>query len=546
MKELEKVLERRDANNKPHADFRLWLTTEPSADFPLGILQRSLKVVNEPPNGLKMNLKSTMSRVTEAQLEECPHPAFRPLVFTLAFFHAVVQERRKYGKIGWNVVYDFNETDFTVSMSLINTYLAKAHRSGDPIPWQTLRYLVGEAMYGGRVTDGFDRRIVTAYLEEYFGDFLFDTFQTFHFYKDEAVDYCLPAGSADLSRAVTRDAMVAHIDALPLENAPNVFGLHANAETGYLRNAAEEMWAGLVELMPRGSDGATQGASREATLTRLAADILAQIPAPFDRKMILRQQLERAAAAGHDSLQPTQVVLMQELERWNTLVNVIDSSLRSLQSALAGMIGMSSELDEVSTALSNGQLPAQWRRWAPATRKNLGRWLVHFQRRYQQFQQWVEAGEPNCLWLSGLMVPESYLSALVQITCRKYVWPLDKSSIVTRVTTYATAADVPARPKDGAYVTGLYLEGARWDTTHRRLAPQEKKVLIQELPVLEIIPQEASKLKHVGVYRTPVYVTRDRRNAAGVGFVFEADLSSDVHSSHWTLESVALCLNSDD
>ena len=50
---------------------------------------------------------------------------YADLVWTLAFFHAVVQERRKYGKLGWNVPYDFNETDFRISLSLVATYLSK-------------------------------------------------------------------------------------------------------------------------------------------------------------------------------------------------------------------------------------------------------------------------------------------------------------------------------------------------------------------------------------------------------------------------------------
>lgn len=47
-------------------------------------------------------------------------------------------------------------------------------------------------MYGGRVIDDFDRRIVRVYMDEYMGDFLFDTFQPFHFYRDESVDYRIP------------------------------------------------------------------------------------------------------------------------------------------------------------------------------------------------------------------------------------------------------------------------------------------------------------------------------------------------------------------
>jgi dynein heavy chain len=102
---LEKVLEKIE---KPHRDFRLWLTTEPISTFPIGILQRSLKVVTEPPNGLKLNLRSSYYKLSEEALEDCAHESFKPLVYVLAFFHAVVQERGKYGKIGWNVKYDFN------------------------------------------------------------------------------------------------------------------------------------------------------------------------------------------------------------------------------------------------------------------------------------------------------------------------------------------------------------------------------------------------------------------------------------------------------
>lgn len=84
-------------------------------------------------------------------LSDCPHPAFPPLVYVLAFFHAVVQERRKYGKIGWNINYDFNESDFRVSMQLLNTYLTKAFNQGDvKIPWESLKYLVGEVIFSFR------------------------------------------------------------------------------------------------------------------------------------------------------------------------------------------------------------------------------------------------------------------------------------------------------------------------------------------------------------------------------------------------------------
>lgn len=70
LKTLEKILEK---IRSPHPDFRLWLTTDPTDKFPLGVLQRSLKVVTEPPNGLKLNMRSSYSKIPEEVLAECPH-----------------------------------------------------------------------------------------------------------------------------------------------------------------------------------------------------------------------------------------------------------------------------------------------------------------------------------------------------------------------------------------------------------------------------------------------------------------------------------------
>merc|ERR1712023_256943 len=126
-------------------------------------------------------MRSTLAKLTEQQFEdECNHPAYRPLVYVLAFFHAVVLERRKYGKIGWNVNYDFNDSDLNISRRLLSLYLEKAYEDNDEfLPWGSLKYLIGDAMYGGRVSDNLDRRVLKTYLEEYMGDFLFDDCQKF-------------------------------------------------------------------------------------------------------------------------------------------------------------------------------------------------------------------------------------------------------------------------------------------------------------------------------------------------------------------------------
>uniref|UniRef100_A0A8C3NCR8 Dynein-1, subspecies f n=1 Tax=Geospiza parvula TaxID=87175 RepID=A0A8C3NCR8_GEOPR len=534
---LEKAVEK---ITDPHEDFRLWLTTDPTEGFPIGILQKALKVVTEPPNGLKLNMRATYFKIPPEALEECPHPAFKSLVYVLAFFHAVVQERRKFGKVGWNVPYDFNESDFQVCMEILNTYLTKAfEQKDDQIPWSSLKYLIGEVMYGGRAIDSFDRRILTVYMDEYLGDFLFDTFQVFHFYKSDTVDYKIPDGKG-------KDDFVEAIEALPLSNTPEVLGLHANAEIGYYTHAVRDMWVHLLELQPQtGETGG--GISRDEYIANVAKDIENKLPQVFD--------IDQIRKGFGVNIAPTTVVLLQELERFNKLIVRMGKSLAELQRALAGEVGMSSELDDVAQALFNGQIPGIWRRLAPDTLKTLGNWIIFFRARYDQYTTWVNEGEPEVMWLSGLHIPESYLTALVQATCRKNRWPLDHSTLYTEVTKYRKAEDITEGAAQGCYVSGLFLEGADWDIEQGCLTQSKPRVPVVELPILKIIPIEAHRLRLGSVsvlpppaehaVRTPVYTTSMRRNAMGFGLVFEADLYTTRHISWWVLQGVCLTLNAE-
>uniref|UniRef100_A0A3Q0RTU3 Uncharacterized protein n=1 Tax=Amphilophus citrinellus TaxID=61819 RepID=A0A3Q0RTU3_AMPCI len=446
LKKLEKALER---ITKPNPNFRLWITTNPIKDFPIvcsNLLQYCVQVVTEPPNGLKLNMRATYSKISHEALTTCPHPAFCSLVFVLAFFHAVVQERRKYGKIGWNVPYDFSESDFFVS----------AHKQGDTdIPWGSLKYLIGEVMYGGRAIDSFDRRILT-----------------FHFFRNKDVDYKIPP---------TGPKKV-YIETMPLANTPEVMGLHSNAEIGYYTNAVKEMWTHLIDLQPQtGMSESGGNVSRDKYITQVAQDTQNKLPQLFDLDVIHKK-------FGTD-ISPTSVVLLQELERFNKLVFRMQLSLTELQRALAGEVGMSSELDEVARSLFNGHIPAIWKKLAPDTLKSLGNWMSHFKRRYEQYSSWVNEGEPKVMWLSGLHIPESYLTALVQAACRKNGWPLDLSTLYSEVTQYRIS--FPA----GCFVSGLYLEGADWDIEKSCLVKSKPKVLVVELPILKVIPIETRRLR---------------------------------------------------
>merc|ERR1719146_11438 len=148
-------------------DYRLWLTSMPTATFPVPVLQSGVKMTNEPPKGLKFNMKNNFAQITEEQHECCAKPLpFKKLLFALAFFHAVILERRKFGPIGWNIAYEWMASDFAVSMEQFAMYIEKQSE----VPYQTMTYIVAEVNYGGRVTDDKDVRLISAVLVRYFNE----------------------------------------------------------------------------------------------------------------------------------------------------------------------------------------------------------------------------------------------------------------------------------------------------------------------------------------------------------------------------------------
>ncbi len=110
------------------------------------------------------NLHKAFDLFDQETLEKCSRQVeFQTILFSLCYFHAVVSERRKFGAIGWNRSYPFNNGDLVISVDVLYNYL----EANPKVPWEDLRYLFGEIMYGGHITDDWDRRLCKSFLEEY-------------------------------------------------------------------------------------------------------------------------------------------------------------------------------------------------------------------------------------------------------------------------------------------------------------------------------------------------------------------------------------------
>ena len=150
------------AKEKGHEDFRLYLTAEPSNKIPVGILEKCIKLTNEPASGLRENMCIAFNT-----LKINPAVSFADekrrcgVIFGLCYYHAVVIERKKFGSLGWNRNYPFSLDDLRNSDTIVGNYIEPGVSR---IPWEDLKYIVGEIMYGGHIVDDMDRVLNNAYL----------------------------------------------------------------------------------------------------------------------------------------------------------------------------------------------------------------------------------------------------------------------------------------------------------------------------------------------------------------------------------------------
>ena len=148
-----------------HENFRLFLTSMPDPSFPVSILQNGVKLTTEPPRGIVANMQRAIGDLNDEWFEDSKKPeVLHKLTFGLSFFHAVLMERRKFGPLGFNIRYEFNDSDLETSRTVLKMLINEQ----DVIPWDAMLYVTGHINYGGRVTDDWDRRCLITILKRFY------------------------------------------------------------------------------------------------------------------------------------------------------------------------------------------------------------------------------------------------------------------------------------------------------------------------------------------------------------------------------------------
>jgi len=487
-----------------HTDFRLWLTSKPSEHFPMAVLQSGVKMTKEPPKGLRQNLKSMYVKMVDADIVATSKPAeFAKLLFGLCFFHALVIERKRFGPLGWNIPYSFNDTDLDITIEQLKLYV----NAYDEIPYSVLQLLTSMVNYGGRITDDKDMRtsdIIVAGLlapQVLLQDFAFSSSGKYRTIQ------------ADLDGP--QKAYMDYVETLPLNAEPEVFGMHENAAITCAINETVEIFGIIVSLQPRTVSGG--GISREDQIGGIAKDLEAQMIPPWDEEKV---KLNFPI----DYNESMNTILGQEVAKYNKVVKKLNESLKALQLALKGLVVLSSELENMGNSLFDQQVPDNWTEVAYPSLKPLNAWFEDFLKRTVAFiNKWIMEGIPPSYWISGFFFPQGFLTAILQNYARQNRMPID--TVAFSYNFLDDEVETLAKPESGAYCYGLFLEASRWDKALHSLTDPRPKELFAPLPVIHKIPVQHRETPQEGIYRCPIYKILTRRGV----------LSTTGHSTNFVL-----------
>jgi len=523
--ELEKRLDSFAAEGS-HLTFRVFLSADPAKGIPIGILERSIKLTNEPPQGLLANLRRAFAQFNKEDFED-RDPKVKAILFGLCHFHALMLERKKFGPLGYNMMYPFTTGDLRDSASVLYNYLEGS--SSVKIPWEDLRYIFGAIMYGGHIVDDWDRKMCATYLNYFMVDELLDETEMVPYADGKLAWPSPPPGP--------HEKYIEHIESMPQPETPLLFGMHPNAEIGFRTAQCNEVFGLLMLLQPRDAGAGDDSGENLSPMQRAEGmcndflDEVRDINFPVDDLIRSMSDEEKG---------PYQFVFLQECEYMNVLVFEMVRSLAELQLGFRGELTMSAAMEALADSLHMEQIPPKWTKYGFPSTRPLMSWLLNLKERCEQLNDWVAdpLNIPKVVDISKLFNPQSFLTAIKQRCCQEQQLELDKLQVFTEVTK-RDVKQVDAAARDGAFVTGMWLEGARWDMNANCLDESKPKEMFFRMPVVNCKAGSATDREEKNIYICPSYCVPTRRPY----FVFAAQLRTKQPPAKWILGGVAIILD---
>ena len=529
MPSLETIVESfEDPKSNINPNFRLLLTSMPRDYFPVPVLQNGIKITNEPPKGIKANVARSLNNLSEEEHESCLKvKEWKKLLFNLTMFHAVIQERRKFGPLGWNIRYEFNESDLETSILMLKNFLDTEEEA---IPWDAIKFMTGEINYGGRVTDDWDRRCLMNILKIFIcPEALEDNYK----FSSSGVFYSPPITNLEGYKD--------YAESLPLVDEPEIFGMHDNANINFQMQESNLIVSTALSIQPRDTGKGSSGKSPDEVVDELAAKISEELP-----PLMVESEADPSVFARNKEglMESLGTFLGQEMVRFNKLLSVMKNSLEELRKAVKGIVVMSDELDMMYSCMLNNKVPGNWEKVAYPSLRPLASWVNDLKERVAFLRKWLAKGKPEAYWLSSFFFPQGFLTAVLQNFSRKYQIPIDILNFSFDFQPFYDITEITEVPDDGCFIYGLYMEGCRWDMQSLQLEDSHVGEMYANAPAIFFSPAE-NYTPDPEEYAMPVYKTSVRAGTLSTtghstNFIIAIDTPTSKLPQYWVLQGAAL------
>uniref|UniRef100_A0AC35TT30 DHC_N1 domain-containing protein n=1 Tax=Rhabditophanes sp. KR3021 TaxID=114890 RepID=A0AC35TT30_9BILA len=405
-------LEKKLHTLRPHANFRLILTAEIHPKLPISVIQASRVLVFEPASGLKANLIRSLTSIAGTRI--CKPPFERAhLYFLICWLHSIVQERLRYTPLGWANTYEFSDADLRVACDTLDAALDKiaAKRNNvDPekLPWETLQTLLSQCIYGGKIDNKFDQKLLDCFLGKLF---------TAKSFASEFVLIKNMDGKNALTvpEANSREGLLDWVGTLSQSQMPSWLGLPNNAEKVLLTERGQSMLKNLLkmsgdELAYDNDSDKKDAPSWMTTLNELATKWLGLLPDTVSRVRRNKDNIK-------DSLWR---FFEREINLGAVLLGTVRQDLIDLRAVCKGEIKQNNHTRALSSALNKGLVPQNWQTYTLPKNVTVATWMADFVERVTQLVKLSKSDNLRNeeIWLGGMFSPEAYITATKQMVAQ--------------------------------------------------------------------------------------------------------------------------------
>lgn len=466
LSQLEKKMLSLNANR----NFRLFLTCETNPIIPVNFLRASRILMNEPPPGLRANMMDSLRSISPSRLQKGPAEVMR-LFFLLSFFHATLTERLRYTPLGWSKAFEFNDSDAETALDTIEAWvgrIAKGRSNVDPasIPWDALRSLLKQSIYGGKIDNGADQILLDSFVDGLFTPQAYE--QTFALVEDDEKPLIAPEGTK-------MGQFMAWVQKLPDQQPPQWLALPPTAERVIATAQGAAVLGKLVKMrqladdddvepitLASGSENATtssNGQGPSAAVSRQPVWMKALYQNAVEWLEALPKEISALKGSSDSIANPLFRFWAREHRQGTQLLKIVRQDLEEVMEVCSGAKRQTNHNRQLLNDLPKGTIPTNWRQYPVAKTMSLGLWVSDLAQRLAQLQAITTETrfELFSVALGLLFSPGAYLTATRQAVAHRTRVSLENLKLDLRINNLSAGANTT-----GFTIKGLKVEGADW------------------------------------------------------------------------------------